>query len=176
VTAQELVRAATAAGAKLAVKGDRLNVTAPRPLAPELVEELRRSKAEILRLLTVEAGASGGHLFPAEAAWWRRHFVIRTVDRELGSSRSRALAQQLAFNDLVNEWHRRHGRQWPEWQCAGCEESIGGLAALALADGNRVHLDEEWKCLINFGRCWRNEAVAALEAIGIEPPAGFELL
>jgi hypothetical protein len=50
-TARELVRAATAAGAKFAVSGHKLSVTAPRPLAPELVRELRRSKVEILRLL-----------------------------------------------------------------------------------------------------------------------------
>ena len=63
-TARELVRAATAAGAKLAVSGDKLSVTAPRPLAPELVQELRRSKVEILRLLATEAGR--GHPPPRQ--------------------------------------------------------------------------------------------------------------
>jgi hypothetical protein len=59
-TARELVRAATAAGAKFAMRGDKLSVTALRPLAPELVEELRRAKAEILRLLAVESGVVTG--------------------------------------------------------------------------------------------------------------------
>ncbi len=45
-----------------------------------------------------------------------------------------------------------------------------------LAGEYRVHFDEERECLIRFGQRWRNEAVAALQAIGIEPPAGFELL
>jgi hypothetical protein len=53
-TARELVNAATAAGAKLAVSGDTLSVTAPRPLAPELVEQLRAAKAEILKMLAAE--------------------------------------------------------------------------------------------------------------------------
>jgi TubC N-terminal docking domain len=59
-TARELVRVATAAGAKLAVRGDRLSVRAPRPLAPELVAELRLSKTEILRLLAAEPGDDFG--------------------------------------------------------------------------------------------------------------------
>jgi hypothetical protein len=50
-TPRELVRALTAAGAQLAVSGDKLTVTAPRPLEHELIEELRRAKTDILRLL-----------------------------------------------------------------------------------------------------------------------------
>jgi hypothetical protein len=53
-TAPELVRTATAAGAKLSANGDKLSVTAPRPLAAELVEKLRAAKAEILQLLAAE--------------------------------------------------------------------------------------------------------------------------
>ena len=57
-TARELVNAATAAGAKLAVSGDKLSVTAPRPLAPELVEQLRRAKGEVIALLAADPVSS----------------------------------------------------------------------------------------------------------------------
>jgi hypothetical protein len=176
-TARELIRAAKAAGAKLVLSGDRLSVSAPRPLAPELVEELRRAKPEILRLLAGESGTSNGHhRFPDGVAWWRNHFTIRTINRELDGKRGRLKAQRLAFNDLVDEWRKRYGRRWPAWQCAGCDEPIGGLSALSLADKNRVHFEEERECLIRFGQRWRGEAVAGLQGLGLEPPEGFDLL
>jgi hypothetical protein len=173
-TARELVHAATAAGAKLAIRGDKLSVTAPRPLAPELVKKLRSAKSEILRLLAVEPG--GSHRSPAEAPWWRRHFTIRTIHWAIGGQRTTAQAERLAYGDLLDEWRNLQGRRWPAWQCAGCDEPIGGLSALSLADGNRVHFGEARECLIRCGRRWRSEAVAELQALGIDPPEGFELL
>jgi hypothetical protein len=82
-------------------------------------------------------------------------------------------AAQLAWGELLNEWHRRHGRRAPEWQCAGCGQAIGGLMALTLSGGNRVHFDG-LDCLLSFGERWRNEATAGLQAFGLQPPAGFE--
>jgi hypothetical protein len=172
ITARELVRAATAAGAKLAVSGDKLSVTAPSPLAPELVQELRRSKVEILRLLATEAGR--GHPPPANAAWWRRHFTIRTLHWGLSARWTKDEAERLAYGELLDEWRKPQGRRWPVWQCAGCDEPIGGLSALLLADENRVHFDEERECLIRFGGRAGGEAVAGLQALGIDPPPGFE--
>ena len=57
-TARELVRVVTAAGAQFAVTGDKLTITAPRPLGHELIEELRRAKADILRLLAAGSEAT----------------------------------------------------------------------------------------------------------------------
>ncbi len=169
----DLLQAATAAGAKFTVSRDRVIVSAPRPLAPELVEGLRRAKAEILRLLADDPDADEGHRSPADAAWWRNYFTIRTIHRQLSGKRGRSGAQRLAFNDLVDEWRVQYGRRWPVWQCAGCDEPIGGLSALALADGNRIHFDEENECLIRFGRRWHGDAIAGLRELGIEPPSDF---
>jgi hypothetical protein len=79
-------------------------------------------------------------------------------------------------NELLNEWHTRNGRRWPIWQCAGCDQLIGGLAALTLADRNRVHLDDKLSCLLRYGERWRSEATAGLRALGLHPPRGFDLL
>jgi hypothetical protein len=59
--------------------------------------------------------------------------------------------------------------------CAGCDEPIGGLSALLLAEETRVHFGEERECLIRFGRRWRGEAVARLRVLGLDPPEGVEL-
>ena len=112
-----------------------------------------------------------------DAAGWRRQFTIRAIHRGLGGRRPKAEAERLAYGDLIEEWRKAHGRRWPGWQCAGCDEPIGGLSSLTLSDGNRVHFDEENECLIRFGRRWRGDAVAGLRALGVElpPPAGYEL-
>jgi hypothetical protein len=51
-----------------------------------------------------------------------------------------------------------------------------GEAALDLADGTRVHLDEAHRldCLLAFGERWRGEAVAGLRALGLDPPPSIE--
>jgi hypothetical protein len=172
--AVDLLQAATAAGAKFTVSRDRVIVRAPQPLAPELLDELRRAKHEILRLLAVEPGAGNDRRLPEDAAWWCHHFTIRTIHWELGAYRSHLEAQCLAFGELLDEFRENHGRRWPAWQCAGCDEPIGGLSAQTLGDGNRVHFDEKNQCLIRYGRRWRGDAIAGLRAMGLDPPPGFE--
>jgi hypothetical protein len=76
---------------------------------------------------------------------------------------------------MQDRWHRLHGTRAPAGQCAGCGEPIGGLAALDLADGSRVHI-EKLDCLFSFGERWRSEAAAGLRTLGLDPPPGFELL
>jgi hypothetical protein len=62
----------------------------------------------------------------------------------------------------------------PEWQCAGCGEPIGGLPALDLPDGTRVHSGDRLDCLFAFGERWRSEATAGLIALGLDPLADGE--
>jgi hypothetical protein len=85
-------------------------------------------------------------------------------------------AARLAWGEVENHWHMQYGERAPHWQCAGCREPIGGLAALELGDGNRVHLDEVHglDCLLSFGDRWRGEAITGLRALGLDPPPSFE--
>jgi hypothetical protein len=54
----DLLRVATAAGARFTVSGDRLTVTAPRPLPAEFVDQLRRAKGEVIALLAADPVSS----------------------------------------------------------------------------------------------------------------------
>jgi hypothetical protein len=108
----------------------------------------------------------------AAPVWWRGLYGEKLAKYR---AHPHAEAERLAYGELILQWHRWNGWRWPFWQCAGCGAPISGVAALDLADGNRVHFDERG-CLIRFGRRWRGEAVAALRAIGLDLPAGFELL
>lgn len=178
---QELLDRLAAIGAVLKPDGDSLILRAgPKPIPGELVSDLRRVKHQILARLNFldpakSAGCSDvGDVLDGKS--WQRRFTTRTTHWGLSGRRSKAEAERLAYGELLDEWRKSHGRRWPVWQCAGCDEPIGGLSALALADGPRVHFDGERECLIRFGRRWRSDAVAALKAIGLDPPQGFTLL
>ena len=123
---------------------------------------LRAEKAEVLAALAPVPQT-------ADAAWLHRRFAVQTIHWKLGGYRSNLDAQCIAFNELLDEFRERHGRRWPRWQCAGCDEPIGDLPALTLADENRIHFDEGSECLIRFGRGWRSDAVAGLRALGLIP-------
>ena len=170
-TARELVNAATAAGAKLAVSGDTLSVTAPRPLAPELVEQLRAAKAEILKMLAAEPDEN--YRVPAEAAWWRRHFAIRTIHWGLTGRWTKDEAERFAWGELQCRWHRLHGERVPASTCAGCGKPIADTEALDPGDGTRVHFATAG-CLIRYGECWRSATTQALLAMGLTAPCGPE--
>jgi hypothetical protein len=157
---QELLDRLAAIGAVIRPDGDSLILRAgPKPIPGELVGDLRRVKHQILaRLnaldLATSAGCSGvGDVF--DGNWWRRHFAVRTTHWGLSSRRSKAEAERLAYGELLDEWRKSNGRRWPVWQCAGCDEPIGGLSALSLADEYQVHFGEEQECLIRFGHRWR---------------------
>ena len=145
------------------------------------MSDLRRAKSELLaRLKSSDSPLKSPDRSDVSdvpgGECWRRHFTIRTIHSALSGKRTQADAARIAYGELLDEWRKSQGRRWPVWQCAGCDEPIGSLSALLLADGNRVHFDEARECLIRFGRRWRDEAVIGLQALGLEPPEGFELL
>ena len=82
-------------------------------------------------------------------------------------------AAWLAWGEIEDQWHMLYGERLPHWQCAGCRAPIGGISALHLADGNRVHFDAAHglDCLLSFGGRWRAEALAGLQTLGLDPPA-----
>jgi len=150
--ALSLLARAHEAGLAVAIAGDKLVVRGPPRAEP------------VVRLLAVYKPA----VMAALAADWRaRH---REAVARWGSLHPADEAEQLAWGELEDRWHRLHGRRSLEWQCAGCGEPIGGMPTLTLADGNRVHLDK-LDCLLTFGERWRSEASAGLRASGLHPPS-----
>jgi hypothetical protein len=139
---------------------------APPAKVANAAKVLTREDARLATLAAL-AGAAPD-IRNCAASVWSERYTARAFEW-FGGGRSWADAQGLAWGDLINEWHERHGRRWPTWQCAGCDEPIGGLAALNLPDGNRVHFDDI-DCLINFGGRWRREAERGLEQFGLRAP------
>jgi hypothetical protein len=153
-----LLRQARDAGLRVQASGNNLLIRGPKR-AEAMVKLLTEHKASVLAALSPNA---------VEARRWQEQYTARTFEWAC-RKRNWQAARRLAWGYLQNEWHRANGRGWPAWQCAGCGSPIGGLEALNLPDGNRVHL-EPISCLITFGNRWRAEADAALGALGLDMP------
>ncbi len=167
-----LLRQAREAGLAVALDGDALVIRGPKraePIARLLIENKPLVVAVLAPAGAIPDADRIDGYGPGEATWWRRHFQVRVITRGLTGARPRAEAERLAFGDLVVEWHRLHGERLPEWQCAGCDEPIGGLPALDLGNGNRAHLDR-LDCVICYGVRWRGAATRALVSIGLQSP------
>jgi hypothetical protein len=108
----------------------------------------------------------------AEARHWHNRY--REALAHWGALHPAEEAAWLAWGELEDRWHRLHGARAPEWQYAGCGEPIGGLPALGLSDGTRVHSGDRLDCLFAFGERWRSEATAGLIALGLDPLADGE--
>jgi hypothetical protein len=160
-------------GATVNASGDRLIVRAGTKRVPaELVKGVRAVRAELLAVLNPPPAPSDTTLLEVEeagdAAWWRREFRVRTMHR-LGVGRTYNEAEGLAWRDLRYHWHKRHGRQFPRSQCAGCGAALVDAAPFDLGDGNCVHYTP-LDCLIRYGARWRGDATRALVAMGLMPP------
>jgi hypothetical protein len=169
-----LLSRARDAGLAVAAEGDKLVIRGPKRAEP-VAWLLLEHKLEVMAALAPAKPTSKGVEPGPDPAWWRQHHLVRTINWALSGARPESQARAIAWGELLNEWHRRHGTRVPRWQCAGCGQPIGGLAALALADENRVHLDK-LDCLLSFGERWRSEAAAGLRALGVDPPADCEML
>lgn len=159
MTPRALLDEIAGAGARIEARGERLRLTAPKPLPADLVARIRTAKPALLAAL-------------AEVPDWQaRHREALSHWEALHSADE---AARLAWGELQVRWHRLHGERLPEWQCAGCGEPIGGGEALMLSDGNRVHLDQahRFECLIAYGERWRDAATRALEKLGLKPLRG----
>jgi hypothetical protein len=174
-----LLRQAREAGLAVVAEGEKLVIRGPRR-AELLARLLIEHKPEVLTaLVSAEdhpvARDRDYRVVIEDPARWRDLFAARLVHCFMHGGRHWHEAELIAFNECILQWHRHHGRRWPAWQCAGCNEATGGLAALTLADGNRLHCDK-LDCLLSFGDRWRGEAAAGLQALGLDPPDGFEPL
>ena len=82
-----------------------------------------------------------------------------------GHSRAFRQSPRGAHEALQAEmrWHLDHGERVSGGLCAGCRRPfVSGGAALELADGNRVHLEDGYGCLIGWGTRWRAFARVAV--------------
>src|SRR5215472_3239959 len=113
-----LLRRARDAGLAVATEGDKLVIRGPK-CAEEIARLLIEHKPEVMAALVPIEFASDAEHDPAPA-WWRRQYLVRTINWELSGARSESQARGIAWGELADRWHRLHGSRTPQWQCAGC--------------------------------------------------------
>ncbi len=165
----EIIREVEAAGGNLAANGNRLEVSAPCPLPRRLVDDLRRSKADVLTFL------SGGRV-TWDAADWREWFEERAGVLEFDAGFPRLEAERRAYEHAIMEWLNRNPPVVDPDRCAGCGRATDEAKTdwRPLGDGTTVHFGDAYglRCFEAHGTKRREEAVAALAALGLVPADG----
>jgi hypothetical protein len=167
VSAAKALKAARAAGAELRLDGDDLVLEAAAPPPPVILNLFARHKSEIVALL--RQGRNG---------WsredWQVFFEERAGIAEFEGGLARPKAEVRAFDCCIVEWLRRNFVRSPPERCLAC--GGGDHPYDALLPHGFEPTGHAWLHL----RCWpawraarRAEAVAALEAMGIERRPGF---
>jgi hypothetical protein len=162
-----ILRAARVAGLDLRVDGDGLVLQALAPPPPEILDALARYKQEIIGLLR-----------PGRDGWsaedWQAYFDERAGIAEFDGGLPRPEAEARAFEYCVVEWLNRNFERSPPGRCLACGD--GDLPHDALLPFGIEPTGHVWL----HSRCWpawhagqRAEAVEALKAMGIAPPAKF---
>lgn len=115
---------------------------------------------------------------PADPSWWRDFFEERAAHLEIDAGYPRIEAEALAFDGCIAEWHLRHGALPEPGRCAGCDSQLDAQSGLVLDRGVRVHFGGVYEvgCVVAYDRQSRDNAIAALQALGVNPPEGFRLL
>lgn len=187
----KFVEGLKARGFYMRVHGDRLRLDAPKGvLTPDTLGMLKSRKNEIMGYLQRDRRVPvKRHVRPdneqarciaipepgpgASDQLWRDWFEERAAIRQYDAGYSRLMAEHLAYGEAVNRWHRMHGGRTNPAHCPGCGELTSGSETLKLPDGNRVHVNENWRCLTAFGKRWRNAAVRALTGLGVVAPPSW---
>lgn len=171
-----LIEQGKAAGLKISVEDDKLNIRGPRT-AGEIAKQLIERKAE-----TMVALANPGqkffmpsHLSPVgdDPDDWREYHEERAAIREYGANYTREDAEWMAWSDTIEAWCERNPIVHAPGQCGGCKLPLTE-PILDLGDGAKVHFPIEdvlFRCLMDYGERRRLRASRALESMGLRRPA-----
>ncbi len=166
MSAAETICMAEASGIRLGVEGADLILDADLEPPVDVVNAIRRHKAEIIELL-----APPGDRWTVED--WRALFDERAGIAEFDGGQTRAGAERRAFESCVIEWLWRHppSASEPE-RCAHCGQPLGepGRNGVPFLTGDGGHVWLHDGCHGDWTAQRRAEAVAALAILGLQPP------
>jgi hypothetical protein len=172
--ASEAGLAVTAAGDKLVIRGPRRAEPVARLLIahkPEVLAALVPGKHSADRVGAVDRP-------PVADQTWQAHYSRGIVHWFLHGQRRWHEAEAIAYGELLIKWHKHYGARPDPRCCAGCGHELPGDGGLVLSDGAHLHLVgvRGVDCVIAYGQKWRDAALVALGALGLDPPKGFTLL
>jgi hypothetical protein len=97
-----LLSRARDAGLAVAAKGDKLIIRGPRSAEP-LALLLLDHKPEVIAALKPTKPLSESSAACLDPAWWRRHYLVRTILWRLSGYRPENRAQSIAWGELLEE-------------------------------------------------------------------------
>jgi hypothetical protein len=167
MTPAEALHAAQAANVHVALEGTDLVLRAPAPPPVAVLDALKQHKTGIVALIrrTREDWT---------AEDWEAFFDERAGIAENDGGLPHRQAEELAFEHCVEEWLRRHPVRSSPGFClsCGCAEDVQGTIVPFGIETSR----HAW---LHSG-CWpawyagrKADAITALVALGITPPAAF---
>ena len=161
MSAAEALKAARAAGIKLAVDGDDLVLEASASPPPAVIDRLTGHKTEIVAMLR-----------PRRDGWsaddWQAFFDERAGITEFDGGLSRAEAEAQAFACCIVEWLNQHPAPSAPGRCAWCgnaESRSAVVLPFGTEPGTHTWLHAE--CWSNWHRARKTNAIAALGTMGI---------
>jgi len=167
MSATEALQAARVAGIKFAVDGDDLVLEASAPPEPAILDLVSRHKPGIVALL-----------WPGRDDWspedWEVFFDERAGIAEFDGGLQCLEAEARAFACCIVEWLNRNCVRSPPGRCLGCgggDRAHDPLLPHGAGSIGRVWLHS--RCWADWHAARRADAVAALEAMGLNRPPGF---
>jgi hypothetical protein len=165
MNALHALSAARAAGVRIRLDGDELDLSAEQEPPDTLLELLHRHKPELLRLLR-----------PSLEGWsaedWRAFFDERAAIFEFNGGLPRSEAEARAFACCVTEWlNRKHISSAPGrcLSCGGGERPCDPLLPFGTDTSGHAWLHRS--CWPAWHRAREAEALAALASMGIRAAA-----
>ncbi len=151
-------------GVRLGVDGPDLILGADREPPPEVLDSLRRHKAEIIALLTEPEGGWS-------ANDWRVFFEERAAIAEFAGELSRIDSEAQAFECCIVEWLNRNPELSEAGSCAWCRgPDDDGHVVVPFGHEPQGHTWLHTGCWSPWSHARRLRAVEALEGFGIELP------
>ena len=163
MSAAEALKAARAAGIKLAINGKDLLLEAASEPPAVVLDELSRHKAEIVAVLRL--GRDGW-----SAEDWLLFFEERAAITEFDGGLSRTDAEAQALACCIVEWLNQHPAPSAPGRCAWCgnaESRSAVVLPFGTEPGTHTWLHAE--CWSSWYRARKTDAIAALGAMGIVP-------
>ena len=158
----ETIRAAEASGIRLRAEGTDLVLDADLEPPVDVVNAIRRHKAEIIELL-----APPGDEWTTED--WRAFFDERAGIAEFDGGQLQADSEALAFECCLVEWLNRHPQRSDPGSCAWCEKpDRDGHAIVPFGAESRGHTWLHPECWNDWHQDRQEWAQRALAAMGLE--------
>jgi len=161
LSAEAALRLAEGVGASLTVDGSDLVLEAREMPPPELVDQLKRHKADIIALLRPPGWDAGD---------WRAYFDERAGIAEHDGGLSRHEAETNAFEACVVESITQHFQPSSTNRCAGCggvDDQQAIIVPFGTAKSGHAWLHPD--CWNDWHQQQRERAIIALASLGIEP-------